>query len=124
MTDKRKLKHSSKYGAAKPTYKGRRFASGIEMLRFRFLEKALAAGQITELTSQVTYVLVPYQRSAVRNEFGIRYVADFVYRKKDGTVVVEDVKGCKTPTYIIKRKLMLYVHGISIREVTSAAEKI
>ena len=31
--------------------------------------------------------------------------------------VVEDTKGFKTKDYIIKRKLMLYVHGIQIREV-------
>ena len=31
--------------------------------------------------------------------------------------VVEDVKGKRTPEYVIKRKLMLYRHGIRIHEV-------
>ena len=31
--------------------------------------------------------------------------------------VVEDAKGVRTPEYIIKRKLMLYLHGIRVREV-------
>ncbi len=31
-------------------------------------------------------------------------------------MVVEDTKGAKTKEYIIKRKLMLYIHGISIKE--------
>jgi hypothetical protein len=30
---------------------------------------------------------------------------------------VEDVKGMRTPDYIIKRKLMLYIHKIRITEV-------
>lgn len=31
--------------------------------------------------------------------------------------VVEDTKGFRTPEYRLKRKLMLYVHGISIKEI-------
>lgn len=48
------------------------------------------------------------------------YKADFVYEvcQPDGTWkwVVEDTKGTKTKEYIIKRKLMLYIHGISVKE--------
>jgi hypothetical protein len=44
------------------------------------------------------------------------YVADFVFQE-NGKMVVEDTKGVKTKDYIIKRKLMLYVHGIRIKEV-------
>jgi hypothetical protein len=44
------------------------------------------------------------------------YKADFVYIE-NGRMVVEDVKGCKTPEYKLKRKLMLWVKGIRIREV-------
>lgn len=45
------------------------------------------------------------------------YLADFVYEKGSQTIV-EDVKGMKTDVYKIKRKLMLYFHGIRIKEVT------
>lgn len=45
------------------------------------------------------------------------YYADFDYIGKDGTHVVEDTKGVKTKEYIIKRKLMLYIHGIRISEI-------
>ena len=46
------------------------------------------------------------------------YVADFVYTDKaTGQTVVEDTKGVRTKEYIIKRKLMLHVHGIRIKEV-------
>ena len=45
------------------------------------------------------------------------YYADFVYKDKDGNVVVEDAKGLKTEVYKIKKKLMLYRHHIQIKEV-------
>lgn len=46
----------------------------------------------------------------------VSYVAEFVYYQ-DGKMVVEDTKGFKTDAYIIKRKLMRYVHGIAIKEI-------
>lgn len=46
----------------------------------------------------------------------VEYRADFVYIQ-DGQLVVEDAKGVRTPDYIIKRKLMLWLYGIKIREV-------
>lgn len=45
------------------------------------------------------------------------YYADFVYIDKDGNKVVEDAKGVRTEAYKIKKKLMLYRHGIKIVEV-------
>ena len=45
------------------------------------------------------------------------YVADFVYLDEQGKTVVEDAKGVRTKDYIIKRKLMLWLHNIRIREV-------
>ena len=43
-------------------------------------------------------------------------MADFVY-VRDGQTVVEDAKGVRTKDYIIKRKLMLWLHGIRVQEV-------
>lgn len=46
------------------------------------------------------------------------YVADFVYTDNNtAEQVVEDAKGERTKEYIIKRKLMLYLKGIRIKEV-------
>ena len=45
------------------------------------------------------------------------YIADFVYKDKDGKTIVEDTKGFRTETYLIKRKLMLFIHGVKIHEV-------
>ena len=49
-------------------------------------------------------------------ERATKYKADFVYRNSTG-LVVEDVKGFLTPEYRIKRKLLLWVHGVRISEV-------
>jgi hypothetical protein len=52
-------------------------------------------------------------------ERATRYVADFTYRE-NGELVVEDTKSAatvKNKDYIMKRKLMLQVHGIRIKEV-------
>lgn len=76
------------------------------------------AGLITNLREQVSYELIPTQRGADGKvlERACDYIADFVYTDKDGKTVVEDTKGVKTKEYIIKRKLMLHVHGIRIVE--------
>lgn len=51
-------------------------------------------------------------------EKSCKYIADFVYTDNEtGQTVVEDTKGVQTKEYIIKRKLMLYLHGIRIKEV-------
>ena len=44
------------------------------------------------------------------------YYADFVYMQ-NGRQIVEDAKGKRTDEYVIKRKLMLFLQGIRIREV-------
>ena len=45
-------------------------------------------------------------------------MADFVYiDNRTGERVVEDAKGAKTDVYIIKRKLMKYMHNITVQEV-------
>ena len=46
------------------------------------------------------------------------YIADFKYQDaRSGELVIEDTKGVRTKDYIIKRKLMLSVYGIKIKEI-------
>ncbi|MBR0133413.1 MAG: DUF1064 domain-containing protein [Lachnospiraceae bacterium] len=92
------------------------FDSGKEYNRFLVLYSKERSGKIKDLQRQVSFELVPAQKGPTRSERAVRYVADFVY-VQDGKTVVEDVKGYKTPEYVIKRKLMLSVHGIEIKEV-------
>ena len=80
-------------------------------------------GQISNLKEQVRFELIPSQYGIVNGkkkciEQSCFYIADFTYIE-NGFLIVEDVKSPITranPVYIIKRKLMLQVHGIKIRE--------
>lgn len=94
------------------------YDSRKEYYRAQQLKILLKCGVISDLREQVKFVLIPAQRdpSGRLLEHECSYYADFVY-DKDGVTVVEDTKGVRTPEYIIKRKLMLQVHGISIKEL-------
>ena len=118
----------SKYHSKKITLNGITYDSKKEMKRHQELLLLERSGAISDLKRQVEYVLIPAQREpdrvGVRGgiikgktiEHAVKYVADFVYTG-GGKTVVEDTKGFKTKDYIIKRKLMLHVHGIRIKEV-------
>ncbi len=96
------------------------------------------AGEIRELRQQVKYILIPsqhensteiYKRGVNKGqpkagkviEKECSYYADFDYYTRTGEHVVEDTKGCKTGAgyhvFAIKRKLMLYLYDIKIREI-------
>ncbi len=86
------------------------------------------AGIITDLREQVVFELIPKQYGECGTDFKgktvriplekpCHYIADFVYKDvATGKTVVEDTKGVRTKEYIIKRKLMLWIHGIRIKE--------
>lgn len=95
-----------------------RYASRKEQRRAIQLKLLLLAGRISNLREQVPYQLIPAQRdnNGKLIERPCAYIADFVYTDHDGRTVVEDTKGMRTDVYRIKRKLMLYVHGIRITE--------
>ena len=102
-----------KYNNTKIRVDGRLFDSKAEAARWQELQLLERAGEITELERQVEYELIPKQKG----ERAVKYIADFRYIDHEGKTVVEDTKGVKTPVYILKRKLMLRVHGIRVREV-------
>lgn len=109
--------YRSKYGAKKVTAQGITFDSKREANRYRELVLLERAGRLSNLQRQVKFELIPSQRvNGKVVERACTYVADFVYLE-NGQKVVEDTKGFKTKDYIIKRKLMLWVHGIQIKEV-------
>ena len=103
----------AKYNNTKIRVDGRLFDSKAEAARWQELQLLERAGEITELERQVEYELIPKQKG----ERAVKYIADFRYVDNEGKTVVEDTKGVKTPVWIIKRKLMLRVHGIRVREV-------
>jgi hypothetical protein len=118
----------SKYGSKKIRYGDMTFDSKKEFRRWQELEALEKAGDISNLQRQVKYVLIPSQREPDRigKRGGIiqgkvlerecAYIADFVY-EENGELVVEDVKGIRTPEYVIKRKLCLYLYDIRIKEI-------
>lgn len=108
-----------KYHNRKTIVNGHTFDSKKEAKRYSELLLLERAGAIHDLRTQVKYVLIPSQRSKETGKVVERecsYKADFVYTE-GGETVVEDVKGYRTKEYIIKRKLMLNVYGIRIREI-------
>lgn len=126
-----KKQRKSKYGSRKVTVDGDTYDSVKEYRRFKELSLLERAGAIQNLKRQVKYVLIPAQREFTSEidkkgnfkkgkllERECAYIADFVYLDMStGRMTVEDTKGFKTKDYIIKRKLMLWVHGIQIKEV-------
>lgn len=113
---------------------GERFDSKKEYIRWCELKLMEQSGLIENLQRQVPFVLIPAQNEEVEIlcangkktikkkllERKCSYVADFVYiDNQSGNQIVEDVKSkvTITPEYIIKRKLMLYIHKIIIKEI-------
>ena len=133
MAAKRK---KSKYSNRKITRDGMTFDSLKEYRRFRELHLLEQAGEVTDLKRQVEFELIPAQYEEVPTgecykrgerkgepkmkrvclELSVKYIADFVY-KRNGKTIVEDTKGFKTKDYILKRKMLLYLHGIKINEI-------
>lgn len=120
----------NKYNAHSVDYDGLKFDSQREALRYKELTFLISDGIISNLRRQVKYVLIPAQRepSTIGPRGGVKpgkliekecsYIADFVYTVVEtGETVVEDTKGFRTKDYLIKRKLMLFVYGIKIKEI-------
>lgn len=128
----------NKYGAKKITepITGFVFDSKKEYNRWCNLRLLERAGKISDLKRQVTFELIPVQREESTEvykagpqkglpkpgaiiEKAVDYVADFTYYQ-DGEYIVEDTKGYKKGAayqlFVIKRKMMLSVHGIRIKE--------
>lgn len=121
-----------KYYNKKVVADGITFDSKKEYRRWCELKLMERAGEISDLQRQVKFVLIPSQYNYILKEDGFKkkgkcierecaYIADFVYKDKNGEQVVEDTKGYKQggayAVYTIKRKLMLYFYGIKIKEV-------
>ena len=88
---------------------GHSFDSKKESKRYEKLKEMQQAGLISGLRLQVSFKL------EVSGHLICRYRADFAYVQGNRRII-EDVKGMKTPVYELKRKLMLAIHGIEIRE--------
>lgn len=100
----------SKYGNRRTECGGRVFDSAHEADVFRQLDLRVRAGELRGVICQQ-----PFQLPG-----GVRYIADFVALKNDGTYDVIDAKSDATKkdkAYRIKRRQMKEVLGIEIMEV-------
>lgn len=134
------------------TYNGLKFASKAERDRYIYLHTLEQKGVISGLKTQVRYELIPaqyeeretgeyYSRGEKKGqpktkrvcvEQSVCYYADFEYYK-DGEKITEDVKGYSVNkrgmynstynVFSIKRKLMLWLHGIKVREIKKSNRK-
>jgi len=93
------------------------FDSKKEFRRAQELQLLEKIGEISDLDYQVPFELIPKQldEHGKTIERPVIYKADFRYEQA-GKIVVEDTKGMRTRDYVIKRKLMLFRHGIRILE--------
>jgi hypothetical protein len=108
----------NKYSNEKTEAHGKKFDSKKEANRYGELLLLEKAGAIKGLGRQVRYQLLPpaVDKDGKTIERAVEYIADFAYME-NGALVVEDVKGMRTAAYVIKRKMMLYMLDIQIREI-------
>lgn len=130
----------NKLNAKKVMFDGLEFDSKKEARRWAELKLLERSGHISDLRQQVPFELIPAQYEEVLTgelykkgskkgqpkfkrvciEKAVTYIADFVYTE-NGKTVVEDTKGCKDGItynyFVLKRKMMLYFHGIKVKEV-------
>lgn len=100
-----------KYRNVKTVIDGITFDSKKEAAYYQKRQALLKSGDIVKLEMQVRYDFVI---NGVKLGF---YKADFRETWASGTVVVVDVKGFKPPVYNLKKKLMLALHRIVIKDV-------
>ena len=132
----------AKYGNKKIKNAFGTYDSELEWGRYVFLSNRQKEGEISGLRRQVEYLLIPAQYGTeirhlktkdkevrVLLERPCSYIADFVY-ERNGKTIVEDCKGedkkykgkrfsTQTADFKIKKKLMLYIHNIQIKIISS-----
>jgi hypothetical protein len=98
-----------KYGNQPVTVLGQRFDSKKEAARWLDLRDLEGAGKISRLERQKRYLCW------VNGLLVCEYRADFQYLV-GGRLTVEDCKGYRTREYLLKRRLMKALYGITILE--------
>lgn len=102
----------NKFGAKRVELDGHVFDSKIEAKRYQDLKLVEKIGQLNDLKVHTRWPL------SVGGILIGHYESDFDY--SDSAVdhrVVEDVKGCKTPLYLWKRRHFEAQYGFAITEI-------
>jgi hypothetical protein len=98
---------NSKYRANKTSIDGHTFDSKKEAEYYMELKTRLKANDISGFCIQPTFILAQ----------GLKYKADFIVFKNDGSSEIIDVKGFKTKEYITKKKVFEEKFNLKIIEV-------
>jgi hypothetical protein len=106
----------SKYGNVIVKFDGYTFDSIGEMKHYKMLKNRLRANEISNLRVHPVYKL------EINGIEVTTYEPDFVYDEQ-GETKVEDVKGFRTKEFIIKKRLMLALLGIDVREIPLREKK-
>lgn len=105
---------TSKYRAERCEVAGEVLDSKAEGRRFAQLRLRERAGEISGLKRQ------PGFRFEIGGALMFSYFADFEYfDHKLEEIVIEDVKGVKTPVYRLKKKIIEAAHKVKITEVNA-----
>jgi hypothetical protein len=96
----------NKYNAVKTKVDGITFDSKKEASYYRQLKMAVEEGEISYFLRQVPFDL----------EGNVKYRVDFMVVCNDGTIDYIDVKGHRTPVYILKKKQVEAHYPITITE--------
>ena len=102
----------SKYGAVPTMLDGVRFDSKAEARRYQELKLMEAAGEIKHLECHPRYPLVVNGVKVGEYRGDFRYTVTATDR-----IVTEDVKGCRTQVYALKKRLVEALYGIEVVEV-------
>lgn len=108
------MNSKNKYNAKKTELDGIKFDSLKESRRYAELKLLEKAGKIRDIELQKKFEIC----AKSKGKRALYYIADFVYW--DNTVnqmIVEDVKGYKTPIYNIKKRMIYEKYGIEIKEI-------
>jgi len=97
----------SKYHSVITEVDSIRFQSKREARYYRELQARVHLGEVKYFLPQVPF----------RLQGGIKYVVDFMEVWSDGSIHFVDVKGFKTQTYKIKKRLVEASYPIKIEEV-------
>tara|TARA_R110002020_G_scaffold475890_1_gene713796 strand:+ start:46721 stop:47032 length:312 start_codon:yes stop_codon:yes gene_type:complete len=99
----------NKFNAKKTVVDNIKFDSMAEARRYKNLKLLERSGSISDLELQPRYDLII---NDIKVGF---YKADFRY-VQDGQLIIEDVKGMKTPIYNLKKKMIKAIYGFDILE--------
>lgn len=97
----------SKFHAVLTECDGIKFQSKKEAAYFRELQARVHMGEVAYFLRQVPFDLIG----------GVKYRVDFMECLKDGTIRYVDVKGYRTQTYKMKRRMVEASYPVKIVEV-------